>query len=380
MAPGRRLVLVVDDHEPIRPPTCHAFGSQECRVGHPAAGLVEVEAVGRVGDRRPLLRGQASHGVPREECRDRGVDVDDVVPGRDEIRQRPLTPCEARHVPNGPREWQLVDGIERIPQDGVAACAIGGRLHPPATRAEVLGIRKKEVADRSGDRGDDEQRMAGRKGRPARQRRVSHRDRLHRDRRTPRSDRARCGTAFAAAGARAARAGAGARMIPAVTAPPMATPRPRVSACTRLRSMDDPSRRLSSCGAHRAPRAMNMRLGLSTPGRARRLVEGSATFEDSRAADRVKPPGSRLHGDPHVCGCARHPKRARRARRGPALTSRHVQRTASAVPPGQDRLRFRTVETDASGWKPTWTRVWEGRGAAVSTLWAGFAPRGRRPA
>ena len=158
VAPGRRLVLIVDHDQAVGPPARHPFRSQEQGVRGPAPALVEVESVRRICHRRAALGRCPVDGDPRHEPRDGSVDVDDVGCRVQERRDRPFGPDNAAHVEDRPRERELVDVIESLFEHFVVAATVGGRIDSPAARAEVRRVRQEEVADRVRHGGNNEER------------------------------------------------------------------------------------------------------------------------------------------------------------------------------------------------------------------------------
>jgi hypothetical protein len=71
-------VVGVDDHEPIGPAPGDLLGGSKGEVRERAPRGMEVEAVRRVRDGRPLGWRDAPNGIPRHERRDGRVDMDDV--------------------------------------------------------------------------------------------------------------------------------------------------------------------------------------------------------------------------------------------------------------------------------------------------------------
>src|SRR6185295_7301180 len=72
------LVLVADHDQAIGPAPGHALDGQVCGVRQGATRRVEMEAVRGVGDGGTSVGWQSANGEPRQEARDRGVDMDDV--------------------------------------------------------------------------------------------------------------------------------------------------------------------------------------------------------------------------------------------------------------------------------------------------------------
>ena len=162
MPQGGGVVPFVDDHEAIGPATGDLLRGEEGEVRQQPAVRVEVESVRRVDGGRPPLDGKAADRGPRHECRDRRVDVHDVVAGAHDPGDRPQAAHDPADVQDGARQRDLVERVEVPLHHGVDRRPAGRGLDAPALLAEVRGVGEHEH-EGVGDRGHHQD---GRLGRP----------------------------------------------------------------------------------------------------------------------------------------------------------------------------------------------------------------------
>ena len=127
-------------------------------MGWLALAAVEVEAVSGVDDDGPARPSvQRAQRPPRDESRDRGVDVHDVVPARRDYLSNPSGGAEQVRKREGiatPRDVEAL--VEVRSDDLVCGRAIAERVDAPALAAEVVSERSEEDLEGDGDGGDEE--------------------------------------------------------------------------------------------------------------------------------------------------------------------------------------------------------------------------------